>query len=136
MSISTYHCLCAELVLATTSPIDQFPSRTSDGAYILQIASGESLTASTNTVLKSITFDSSPVILKLEDGFEKRYLAKCARCGVVLGYGLDESLFEGGGGRSGRREGVIYVLKGGVMGTEEMERGTGAGEERGEVKVA
>ena len=52
------------------------------------------------------------------DGWEKRWGWRCARCGVGIGYEL-----EGGGGHGGTegKEGrVIYILEGGLSGTEEM----------------
>jgi hypothetical protein len=58
-------------------------------------------------------------------GFEKRYLQKCGRCGVVVGYQLDGEQFADGG--RGKREDVLYVLPGGVMTTEEMVEGKDMG---------
>ena len=64
-------------------------------------------------------------------GFEKRYLQRCGRCGVVVGYQLDGGQFEGadGEGGKGRREDVVYLLPGGVMTTGEMMEGKELGKE-------
>ena len=60
--------------------------------------------------------------MRLEDGFEKRYLIKCGRCGVGFGYRLDKSLWgesEGGG----VREDVVYILPNGLATTRDVESG-------------
>jgi hypothetical protein len=55
------------------------------------------------------------------DGFEKRYLQKCGRCRVVVGYQLDWGQY---GEKEGRREDAVYLLPGGLLSTEEMGSGT------------
>ena len=70
-------------------------------------------------MLSGSTYDgNSPTILKLEDGFEKRYGVQCRRCDLQIGYWLDKSQFEDK--ESGIRSDVIYILPGGLMSTEEM----------------
>ena len=65
------------------------------------------------------------VVLKLDDGFEKRYAVRCGRCGLMLGYRLDRSQFEEMKEKMGVREDVVYVLSGALLKTEEMEGGRG-----------
>lgn len=98
-------------------------------------------------MLLSVTADSRPTIIRCADGFEKRYLHRCGRCKVVLGYTLDEAHFatenERGGfdrrgnggevrhqahgidgkekvGRGSEMVKVLYLLPGGLMSTEDM----------------
>lgn len=58
--------------------------------------------------------------MRREDGFEKRRLYRCGRCGVGVGY---EVVREGEGeGREGR---VMYLMEGGLVETGEMGREDG-----------
>lgn len=54
------------------------------------------------------------IVLRREDGFEKRRVYRCARCGVGVGY---EVLGDMGGEGEGR---VIFLLEGGLVETGEM----------------
>ncbi len=42
------------------------------------------------SLLLSTTLDRRPMIVRREDGFEKRWLWRCGRCRVVIGYQLDQ----------------------------------------------
>jgi hypothetical protein len=77
------------------------------------------------SILLSTTVDRKPVMIRREDGFEKRLLLRCGRCRVVVGYKLDEAHFGGGEGVSevGKEGRVVYLLSGGLMGTEDMAAG-------------
>lgn len=127
----TYHCLCTKLVLATTGLLETLPRRDKDGAVIAIIPKPDTSILSHGFVQMapdSAVTAKSATILRLEDGFEKRYLVSCGRCGLTLGYQLDESLFEPQGAKLGAREEVVYLLPGGLMSTEEMKEGKeGAG---------
>ena len=60
------------------------------------------------------------LVVRREDGFEKRRVYRCGRCGVGVGY---EVLREGGGeGEEGR---VVYLMEGGLVETGEMGREDG-----------
>lgn len=60
------------------------------------------------------------LVVRREDGFEKRRVYRCGRCGVGVGY---EVLREGGGeGTEGR---VVYLMEGGLVETGEMGREDG-----------
>lgn len=105
------------------------------------------------TILLSLFPSPNTTIIRREDGFEKRVLYKCGRCRVVVGY----AIVEGGGGdameidggegvgdgKSGgeRYDGkVIYILPGGVVGTDVMVNGGVGGKkgkrvEEGDVEV-
>lgn len=60
------------------------------------------------------------LVVRREDGFEKRRVYRCGRCGVGVGY---EVLGEDGGERKGGR--VMYLMEGGLVETGEMGRGDG-----------
>lgn len=62
-----------------------------------------------------------------DEGFEKRYLQRCGRCNLVVGYqldwqqfGMEEPMAAEAGEKSGRREDVVYLLPGGFVTTSEM----------------
>ncbi len=57
------------------------------------------------------------LVVRREDGFEKRRVYRCGRCGVGVGY---EVLREDGGERAGGR--VMYLMEGGLVETGEMGR--------------
>lgn len=123
MSVTTYHCLCTDLILATTIPLKNVPKRQTDNSLICTITDGNTFSPGTSILQAAISTDATPVVLKLEDGFEKRYVVHCNRCGLTLGYQLDLSQFEDTKTGIGKRDAVIYLLPGGVMSTEEMRKG-------------
>lgn len=122
----TYHCLCTELILATTLELASLPRRAPpalDKAIILPVVAtsilgddiGSQDQASSvqngpqndsretsredygHSVLASIVVDRKPTIVRREDGFDKRTLVRCQRCKLVIGYKLDDSQFGTGG---------------------------------------
>lgn len=57
------------------------------------------------------------LVVRREDGFEKRRLYRCGRCGVGVGYEvLREGKGEGEGGK------VVFLMEGGLVETGEMGR--------------
>jgi hypothetical protein len=130
MTISTYHCICTELLFAAPRPLPNYPKRSLDSSSIC------TLTSNACTLTPFATVDETPIVLKLEDGFEKRYAIKCARCGLLFAYQLDLSQFEETKAESGRREDVVYVLAGALPGEELkglLETNEMVGGRRGEV---
>jgi hypothetical protein len=158
--INTYHCLCTSLLLSTTHTLSSLPIRqsnnsVSDNAIILPLPSSPpSLSSSqsqTNngkapesnsvhtippagySILLGLQADSKTTIIRREDGFEKRVLYKCGRCGVVVGYGIasetpsEEMDMDNGQENAGTEEvykgKILYILPGGVMSTEVMSKG-------------
>ncbi|OCK82041.1 hypothetical protein K432DRAFT_349754 [Lepidopterella palustris CBS 459.81] len=144
-SIHTYHCLCTHLIFATTTPLTNLPTRSSsslDKAYILplppppsslppdpdsesepsapKIANKPADRNSHYALLLSTAVDRKAQIITRSDGFEKRYLQRCGRCRLVIGYQLDWAQF---GEKEGRREDVVYLLPGGLLSTDEMVQG-------------
>ncbi|ETI27316.1 hypothetical protein G647_09506 [Cladophialophora carrionii CBS 160.54] len=125
--IHTYHCLCTTLVLSTKHDLQTLPRRqepVQDAALILappvditrsdEIELGSAQTAS--SVMLNVAPQRKPVIIRREDGFERRTLLKCARCKLVLGYSLDEAHWANAEGRAR----PLYLLPGGLLSTAEM----------------
>ncbi|CAK1363443.1 unnamed protein product [Cercospora beticola] len=134
-TISTYHCICSQLLLATPANFKQLSARQSDKSSVLKISTEEeALDANTSLLIKdAVEVENEATMLELEDGFEKRFFVKCRRCGIVVGYFLDWSLWneEGEGKKKGRREDVVFLLEGAVRGSEEVD-GKGGEEKMGE----
>lgn len=124
-AINTYHCLCTSLLLATTTPLGTLPKRKSDKTSICQLSSpqGAGNARSHYALLLSTVPDRKPTVIRLEDGFEKRYLQRCGRCKVAVGYQLDLGQYEESKAELGRKEDVVYLLPGGLVVTEDMKNG-------------
>lgn len=144
----TYHCLCSQLILSSNLPISRYPKRAGEGldkAHILPLTpplgdADDHNDANSQTsehpgsslaglkirdgvaLLLNASLDHKPIIVRREDGFEKRYMQRCSRCRLIIGYQLDKSQYDGYKS-TGRREDVLYVLPGALMSTEEMTEG-------------
>lgn len=139
----TYHCLCTNLILGTTFLLSRLPQRAKpclDSAYILPCPSGsldradldsgdfgddEDLAMGGNhTFLLSLTAEG-PLMIRGEEGFEKRWPLRCKRCKLIVGYQLDSSQFKQNVATlsSGKKDDVIYLLPGAMVTTEEMREG-------------
>lgn len=59
------------------------------------------------------------MIIRREDGFENRYLYRCQRCDVVVGYGLDEGQWS----KTSDVPAVMFVLPNGLVSTDVMASG-------------
>jgi hypothetical protein len=110
----TNHCLCSQLSLATRGPLDNLATRERYGDYIAQ---------NFELAPDSVKVSEKATVLKLDDGFEKRYLVSCARCKTSFGYFLDLEQFEGSNGKSGMREDVLYLLPGILTEIEKLDHG-------------
>ena len=65
------------------------------------------------------------LVVRREDGYEKRRVYRCGRCGIGVGYEIvreEEGEGEGEGKDGGR---VVYLIEGGLMETGEMGREDG-----------
>lgn len=133
-NILTYHCLCTQLSLATTAPLEALPKRQLDAAAIATCGDFASASKPTLT-MQALSVDEKATILKLDDGFEKRYAVRCTRCGLAAGYHLDKSQFSGNEGQSGPRTDIVYILPGGLLTTEEMREGRSMEAEVGKVAL-
>lgn len=126
----TYHCLCSTLILTTTHDLQTLPHRhepVRDSALILappvditRPDTSESHPAqSTSSILLNVAPERRPIIIRREDGFEKRTLFRCSRCKVVIGYSLDDAHWE----NSEPSLRPVYLLPGGLLSTAEMVEG-------------
>ncbi|KAH8659340.1 hypothetical protein BGZ60DRAFT_531245 [Tricladium varicosporioides] len=144
--IETYHCICSTLLLATTHVLSSLPRRSTnsgglDAAIILPLPSSPpDFSLSGNepgkeqveippegyTITLGIIKDAKPMIVRREDGFEKRQLWRCERCKIVVGYELTHAAVGAQGGEmdvdgdEGYKGRVMYILPGGLMSTNVM----------------
>ncbi len=144
-AVHTYHCLCSTLLLATPYPISHLQRRAPpslDHAYILPLPPLSSRTSDTtpvadvnhnnlipterqsdneNVLPSLLTPNVRParksVVVRRSDGFEKRKVLRCGRCGIGVGYEIIGVEVAAQGGDRGR---VVYLLEGGLVETEDM----------------
>lgn len=133
-TVYTYHCLCTHLLLATSTPLHALPTRnnSADAAHIMPLppppapsakarrGSNEPLAPTTDHygLLLSTRLENTPTMVTSDSGFEKRYLQRCGRCNLVVGYQLDWHQFAAD--RAGRKDDVVYLLPEGFVTTSEM----------------
>lgn len=113
----TYHCLCTTLIVATNYNLDSLPVRAApslDQAKILPVEN-ESQDDS-HTKLHNIVSDRKAIIVRREDGFEKRLLLRCQRCNLVLAFQLGGAQVDEGT-ESNR---IVYLLPGALVSTDDM----------------
>ncbi|KAF2125129.1 hypothetical protein P153DRAFT_389977 [Dothidotthia symphoricarpi CBS 119687] len=134
-TVYTYHCLCSHLLLATTTPLPSLPTRQNsrDKAHMMPLPPPPSPNARKDSqqstdhygLLLSTRQERAAEIITSDEGFEKRYLQRCGRCNLTVGYQLDWQQFSAD--RAGRREDVVFLLPGGFITTSDMIMGkTGA----------
>lgn len=85
------------------------------------------------SLLLGMQQDRKVVIIRREDGFERRLLWRCMRCKLVVGYEIArlDGAFGGGEekGKGGEYDGtVVYLLPNGILGTDIMVAGKKIGE--------
>lgn len=123
---NTYHCLCSELLLYTPHKLSDLPRRADpalDHALILpmkeSLASGESHGPGNSraSVFLARKADLKALVVRRSDGFEKRWLRKCTRCGLVVGYELTN---EADGGAVEGSASILYLLDGALRPTKEL----------------
>lgn len=68
------------------------------------------------SLLLNTTLDRRPVVVRRADGFEKRWVRRCGRCRMGVGYVLEE----------GGEVEVVYLLEEGLVETGRL-RGEGEG---------
>ena len=118
-TIHTYHCICTALVLSTPYALDSLPIRSApvqDQSAILPLAANPE-TKTAESRLHNVTSDRKPIVIRREDGFEKRSVLRCHRCKLVIGYKLDGE---------GIDTDVAFILPGGLVTTEDMKKGIAA----------
>jgi hypothetical protein len=124
-SVHTYHCVCSSLVLASPYTLSSLPQRASpglDSARILPLTLPEAPSSQdadiSSSMLLSSSIDRKPLVVMREDGFEKRWLRRCDRCRVSVGYYLKVP-----DGEQPGKEGVIYLFEEGLTETEVLRKG-------------
>ncbi|KAI4173147.1 MAG: hypothetical protein LQ343_003074 [Gyalolechia ehrenbergii] len=147
LTLHTYHCLCSTHLLTTPYDISTLPQRRSPSfnlARILPLPStnpppplptdhtdddgrghgdkGSGGVGDRNTVLPSLLSSNlkavrKPIVVQREDGWEKRRMWRCGRCGVGVGYEVvrEEEVGEG------RLDKVLFLLDGGLVETGRWE---------------
>lgn len=104
--------MCSQLLFASTSDIDTLPKRQADSFAI----------ARQNLILEEQFYkEHAPLIIELEDGYEKRHLLKCKRCNLIVAYHLDGIHGTSTQRKQGPNEGVIYLRLAGLQSTEALE---------------
>ena len=69
------------------------------------------------SLLLNTTLDRRAVVVRREDGFEKRWVRRCGRCRTGIGYVLIGKMEEGEG------MGVVYLLEDGLVATDHLKEG-------------
>lgn len=121
-SIQTYHCLCTTLILVTPYDLAKLPVRSSSSpeqAIILPLPTSDVSDQDqkyAKSALHNVVSDRKPMIVRREDGFEKRVPLRCTRCKLVVGYKVDD---DSGSSDSS----TVFLLPGGFMSTENMKEG-------------
>jgi hypothetical protein len=138
--VYTYHCLCNQLILATTKSLQSTPRRTGeslDKAHIVPLpplpkaaasgsdgatAAGDGSGSDHYAIIHNAKLDRKPVVVRRSDGFETRYQHRCTRCEVVVGYQLDKAQYDGTA-PGGRHQDVLYIFPGALITTQDMADG-------------
>lgn len=131
--VHTYHCICTQLILATTTTLDKVSIRSSDKSHICALP--ETASKAHYARLSNTSLDEKPTVIRLEDGFEKRFFEKCVRCDLIVGYHLDKSQCEDTKSHSGCREDVVYLLPGGLLSTADMQAGKNMEQDIGKIAI-
>lgn len=121
--IKTYHCICFNLLIATTQALSQLSRRSPpvrDHAFILPVQKlGEDQKLSGTaplgiyTSILGLTEDAKAIVVRRQDGFEKRICWRCNRCNVVVGYEI--ASHDDANSTSGDRGMVLYLLPNGLL---------------------
>lgn len=83
------------------------------------------------TLLHSLDLASAQksLVVRREDGFEKRWILRCGRCNLVVAYQLDWSQFgDEAREKVGRRLDILYLLPKSTVMTEALQKGRIASE--------
>ena len=136
--LHSYHCLCSTYLLTTPYDVSTLPQRRHPSLNLARILPFPSLPSSTDaiedasdeledqgTVLPSLLSPNlkaarRPLVVQLDDGWEKRRVWRCGRCGLCVGYEVigERERAEGLGAR--REEGlrvdkVLFLLDGALV---------------------
>ncbi|KAL8934878.1 MAG: hypothetical protein Q9216_005687 [Gyalolechia sp. 2 TL-2023] len=144
LTLHTYHCLCSTYLFATPYDISTLPQRrhpSVDRARILPLPSvpvpppttpnddergqineahagvGDHVAVLPSLLSSNLKAVKKPVVVQREDGWEKRRLWRCGRCGVGVGYEVVSEEDED----QGRMGKVLFLLDGGLVETGKWE---------------
>jgi hypothetical protein len=124
-TIQTYHCLCSTLILTTPYNLGTLPKRkapSQDQAIMFPLASDKAEQVPgqdgryAKSTLHNVTRDRNGVIVRREDGFEKRVSMHCTRCNVVIGYKIEQET-------KTEVDPLLFLMPGGLWTTKEMKEG-------------
>ncbi|MCJ1370616.1 hypothetical protein MMC20_001829 [Loxospora ochrophaea] len=101
---------------AATAPHRSAAEKNHDDAVPPAMRKRDAVAKYAYSLLLNTTLDRRPVVVRREDGFEKRWVRRCGRCRVAVGYGVEG---EGRGGKGGEGK-VVFLLEGGLVGTGEL----------------
>lgn len=73
-----------------------------------------------HAILENVVHEGRAIVVRREDGFEKRTLLRCKRCNLVVGYQLDETHVSA---QNPPADHVVYLLPGALASTEDMKVG-------------
>lgn len=147
-AIHTYHCLCSTLLLATPYQLPSLPTRappSRDLARILPLPPflpppplphhqhdpppPQQQTQQQQLYLPSLLLPTlrpgrKITLVQREDGYERRRVWRCGRCGCAVGYEVEHDS-HGSGGADGEEGGmmgvrVMFILEEGLVRTEDM----------------
>lgn len=121
VAIQTYHCVCTTLILATPYNLETLPKRAApvqDRSAILPLRA-ESTAGAPISSLHNVSEDRKPIVIRRDDGFEKRDLLRCTRCHLPVGYKLVDT---------DANPDVCYILPDGLVTTEKMKESSGMAE--------
>ncbi|CCU79102.1 hypothetical protein BGHDH14_bgh03974 [Blumeria hordei DH14] len=144
VQIHTYHCLCTALVLASSHSLSTLPRRSLDNdaidtAIILPLPDitpmpnepDQNLPQEGYSLLIGVDKDSDSIDIRRLQGVERRFLYRCSKCQMVIGYeivqGRDVDMIDDNdndGSNMGTQPiyygKILYILPGGLMTTEVM----------------
>ena len=139
MGSNTYHCRCSQLLLYVPYSLSELPRRADpalDKAFILLTGSpyrgkesngppltnevsGEQDESYSRSEFLPRRAEATPTIVRRSDGFEKRWLRRCDRCGLVIGYELRREGEESHAEDQGR---ILYLLEGSLVSTDDLRK--------------
>lgn len=139
--IHTYHHICLTHILTTPYALRSLPTRAApalDNARILPLPSLDSPSLAPppssspssdqpeqlqekylHSLLHNLRPARKALVIQREDGWERRRLWRCARCGVGVGYEI-EGVDGAGEDTRAERLRVMYLLEEGLLETEQM----------------
>ncbi|KAI4195292.1 MAG: hypothetical protein LQ350_007273 [Teloschistes chrysophthalmus] len=143
VSLHSYHCLCSTHLLTTPYLLSSLPLRAPpahDHARILPLPpfpppTNTELDQSQETAAEEREGDKilpsllspnlkttrKPIVIQREDGWEKRRIWRCGRCGLGIGYEVlgDENSLKGVGEK--RLDKTLFLLEEGLLETGQWE---------------